>query len=180
MKKKWLGMLLVMLLTALTFAGHAAAAEPDWDVWDGVTVTEPTRTKTVDGEEYWQIFTCAELAYVTQTSDNDWRWANYSLEADLVINDTELLFDDAWNCINTAELNPWAPIKKLYGDFLGNGHTISGIYMPGNSWSVGFIGELYDGSVYDLKIINSYIENAQTYVGGICGSAEVYTNYDYD
>ena len=168
-----------LLCSFLSLNCFAVSDKPAADVWDGVSVTEPTRITTIDGDDYYQIYTCAELAHLIQTERYLWETPNISLENDLIINDVTLLFDENGNCLNAEDLHHWSPIKQLDGIFQGNGHTISGIYMVGNDYGVGFISELQGGSVYDLNIINSYIENQSAYVGAICGAVEVYTNCNY-
>ena len=160
------------------------AAEPtppaipaEGDVWDGETITEPSKLVQKDGVYYYEISTCAELAYVAQTS-GEWLSKNYILANDLILNDVELTWDKDGNLLNDPEtLNEWTPIGSNYsssytGTFDGGGHTVSGVYInqPGMD-SIGFFGYASRGTIHDLTVINSDIRGNRS-VGGIVGDAD--------
>ena len=56
--------------------------------WNG-TITQPTTRETIDGVDYYKIYTAEELAYIAQTG-GDWLTYNYILANDIVLNDVEL------------------------------------------------------------------------------------------
>ena len=65
--------------------------------------------------------------------------------------------------------NPWTPIgtdkKSFWGEFDGNGHRITGLYVNG-SYRQGFFGYL-DGNIVNLDVEGT--ANGNTYVGGVVG-----------
>lgn len=66
------------------------------DVWDGST-EQPTQLVKKGGEDYYEITTCAQLAYVAQTG-GDWLGYNYILANDLILNDVEITTEDGGYC----------------------------------------------------------------------------------
>lgn len=63
------------------------------------------------------------------------------------------------------------------GKFLGNGHTIYGLYVKENKTSAGLFGSTAFAIIENVNIDRAYIFGAD-YVGGICGYASNYTNID--
>ena len=128
--------LAVSLLPAAVHAeGSASSAAPppiptEGNVWDGVTITKPTKIVRKDGVNYYEISTCAELAFVAQTG-GDWLGRNYLLKNHLILNDVVLECDAEGNLLNAPRsLHPWTPIgsqKQFTGIFDGGGFTISGL-----------------------------------------------------
>ena len=80
--------LFVLCLTALIVPCCAAGVTPpeipsEGDVWDGVSITQPSKLVQKDGVYYYEISTCAELAYVAQIG-GDWLGRNYLLANNLI------------------------------------------------------------------------------------------------
>ena len=81
--------------------------------------------------------------------------------------------------LNTgANFTPWTPIgtfdQPFTGTFDGDGHTISGLYIDGNTNYVGLFGHVgkdgtVKGTVKNVNITDSYMSGS-SYVGGICGN----------
>ena len=77
--------------------------------------------------------------------------------------------------LNTPNVNDWKAGKNLpayqwipvtfNGNFDGQGHSISGIYVKSNSAAVGFFGKTAAGSsISNFRLVDSYVE--QSYAGG--------------
>lgn len=152
------------------------------DVWDGST-EQPTQLVKKGGEDYYEITTCAQLAYVAQTG-GDWLGYNYILANDLILNDVEITWDAEipWDrnisCTNADQLRPWTPIgdskHPLQGVFDGNGHIVSGLYVEVGKDA----GDRYAGligytkrDVANVTVVNSFVKMASGggYVGGVVG-----------
>ena len=81
--------------------------------------------------------------------------------------------------LNTgANFTSWTPIgteaQPFTGTFDGGGHTISGLYIDGNTNYVGLFGHVgkdgtVKGTVKNVNITDSYMSGS-SYVGGICGN----------
>ena len=81
--------------------------------------------------------------------------------------------------LNTgANFTSWTPIgtssQPFTGTFDGKGHTISGLYIDGNTNYVGLFGHVgkdgtVKGTVKNVNITDSYMSGS-SYVGGICGN----------
>ena len=103
----------------------------------------------------------------------------FRLTADIRLNDRVLDDDGSLLEADTAGMKKWIPIgygetlrpyHAFRGNFDGNGHTISGIYInePGAS-DRGFFGYIHkDGVVRNLRIADSYIYGSEA-VGAVCG-----------
>lgn len=145
------------------------------DVWDGVTITEPSKLVRKEGIPYYEISTCAELAYIVQTGGK-WVSANYVLANDLILNDVDLdEMDFGWDdegepLTDTSKLHPWTrPGYVFSGIFDGAGHTISGLYCEQGDYSslFGYVS----GTVKSLNIVNAYVGGG-SFCGGITGDLE--------
>ncbi|MEE1057596.1 MAG: GLUG motif-containing protein [Acutalibacteraceae bacterium] len=73
--------------------------------------------------------------------------------------------------IEGATLREWTPIDDLYGDFDGQGHTISGVYCVSENTYVGFFGYTGYYPIKNLILANSYFKGNST-VGAIAGYSQ--------
>ena len=152
-------LLLVMMLTTAT-------------AWAQTTIT-PT-IPSQDGDGYFLIVTAAELYGFAELVNSGNASANAKLTADIVVNENVL---DANGEANTGDFVQWTPIgnyffeDKVYsGTFDGQGHTISGLYVSGNGWYVGFVGQVSGTAVVkNLGIVDSYFSSSNNYLGSIVG-----------
>ena len=152
-------LLLVMMLTTAT-------------AWAQTTIT-PT-TPSQDGDGNYLIGTAAELYGFAELVNNGNATANAKLTADIVVNENVL---DANGEANTGDFVQWTPIgndyleDKVYsGTFDGQGHTISGLYVSGNGWFVGFVGQVSGTAVVkNLGIVDSYFSSSNDNLGSIVG-----------
>ena len=149
------------------------------DVWDGETTTKPTKLTSKDGVYYYQINTCAELAYLAQER-GAWLTYNYILQNNLILNKTTIVWDDAGNCTNAYNLHEWTTIPTFCGIFDGNGFTISGMYInqPKKS-NVGLFGlagtQSSSATVKNLNVVNAFV-TGDTNVGGLVGKYDIFWN----
>ena len=129
--KRLLSIILSSFLLLALYPSYSLAASSG-DIWDGKTVTAPTKLVQKDGIYYYEITKCAELAYVAQTG-GDWLSKNYLLSNDLCLNSVSPAWDQEGNCTNSSQLNVWTPIGNkgtaFSGIFDGGDHTISGIFI---------------------------------------------------
>ena len=151
-------MLLVMMLTTAT-------------AWAQTTIT-PT-TPSQDGDGYYLIGTAAELYGFAELVNNGNKTANAKLTADIVVNENVL---DANGEANTGDFVQWTPIGNVFysGTFDGQGHTISGLYVSGSSWSVGLIGTVSgSATIKNLGIVDSYFNSSGNFLGSIVGDVNL-------
>ena len=152
-------LLLVMMLTTAT-------------AWAQTTIT-PT-TPSQDGDGNYLIGNAAELYGFAGLVNNGNATANAKLTADIVVNENVL---DANGEANTGEFVQWTPIgnvvKGYSGTFDGQGHTISGLYVSGDSWRVGLIGTVSGSAVVkNLGIVDSYFNSSGNFLGSIVGDVD--------
>ncbi len=125
---------------------------------------KPEEAPLVDG--VYRIATAGQLYWFADLVNS-----GTASDADAILVDDIIVNQD----LTADNLVEWTPIGNdvdFNGTFDGNGHCISGLYMKGSAGTVGFIGTLYDGSVTNLGIINSYFEtdkNSAT-IGGVVAS----------
>ncbi len=136
-----------------------------------LTSTEPSKT-TVDGEEYYQISKCPELAWFRDHVNS----GNTDINAILTKN---------VNCyvnslVDTTNASNWEPIGKdssnaYKGVFDGNDFTISNIYMDKDQFTYGLFAYV-GGTVKNLKVKNFFYDIRSTNlaskrIGGIVTKA---------
>ncbi len=167
-------MMLIPLTTPTALAAEATASDipTEGDAWDGTT-KQPTTIVEKDGIKYYEITKSEELAFVAQTGA-EWLSRNYILENNLILN--EIVFQ--WNSDGVLNSMPstllkWVPIgdnnTRFTGVFNGNGFTISGLYINGNSRQVGLFGYIDSmGTIKNVNLVNSCIIG-ESDVGGIAG-----------
>lgn len=116
-------------------------------------------------EDPYQIATAEQLALMGKVNDDwsqEYNKAYYVLTADIQLSDVE-------NYENWKETPPeyqWKPIDNHFkGNFDGDGHVISGMYVRSvKDWfGIGLFRELFMGSVSNVKIENT---NGTDCVGG--------------
>ncbi|MCM1114463.1 MAG: DUF4430 domain-containing protein [Clostridium sp.] len=130
--------------------------------WDGETITEPAQ----DSEGVYLISSPDELIWYQKNAQLN---SSARLMSDICINEDV-------DAENISGLYSWSPIgtnssKAYTGDFDGNGHTISGLYVPvsgSNAGVFGYVGT--GGSIHDLTISDTFVvSNNGSYVGAVVG-----------
>ena len=138
--------------------------------WADITPTTPSQ----DADGNYLIGNASELYGFAEIVNGGNATANAKLTADIVVNENVLAANgDA----NTGDFAQWASIgndyfeNKVYsGTFDGQGHTISGLYVSGNGWYVGLIGNVSGTAVVkNLGIVDSYFSSSNNHLGSIVG-----------
>lgn len=122
------------------------------NAWDGKTKMEPQSNE----EGTYLISNGSELAWFADLVN-----AGGSEQNAILLNDIELGNFD-WTPIGNSS-------KKYSGTFDGNGHTISEIYVNGNTTYQGFFGLVNNGEIKNLTLAGS-VSGSKQYVGGLAGS----------
>ena len=164
----------------VTIDDNFAQPEHIVDVWDGVTVSEPSIETNDEGEPVAVIDSASDLAWLagyvngTQASTFATRGAkvvNFVLGADIDLG------NHPWTPIGTAENN-------FVGTFDGNGHTIGNLNIlveeaKEGKVHLGLIGFAKDATIKNLTIANVDInvacldiDHSQGHIGAVAGSLE--------
>ena len=148
MKNKLNKIVLILIIMIMSFSiistvdiVKATDENLNIEVWDG-TIEEPTTTRRIDGELYYEIENAKQLAYLAENG-GIWLNRNYILTNDIALNDVILDYNKNTGDLMVDEslLNEWTPIAQITSDdsnnddimfrgiFDGNNHIISGIYI---------------------------------------------------
>lgn len=191
---------LAMCLTLLPTAAYAedvsegGAFDGQSSTVNGAAVVEngEGNTAPVDGkgtkEDPYQISTAGEFYAFAEwyngtsnigTSNNRYIYAE--LTADINLNEGFTFTEDGYTS-KTGEGTPkkWTPIGSgayfptYSGEFDGNGHTISGLYIKEDNATVSTTGLFgyFKGYLHDVKIVNSYIFSKSYCTGAFAGIVE--------
>lgn len=112
----------------------------------------------------------AYLANLVNSGNSEYSSKHYRLGMDIVLNDTQDF--EEWNA-NPPEKR-WTPIGStedsagFSGTFDGDGHSIRGMYVNAEASYGGLFGEVYNGCIKNLTVIDSYVSAADA-CGGIAG-----------
>ena len=105
-----------------------------------------------------------ELYWIEQSADRKWC---ASLQNDIVVN--ENMIKDSKLNLDTNSYFVWRPIAYFEGKFLGNGHSISGLYLKSGdgyeSYDAYKYGGLFKSVQRDAKIFN--VEVNDSYCDGL-------------
>ena len=140
-------------------------------------VEEP---QLVDG--YYEISSYGNLIWFQRYVDAGNVNINARLTTNIVAN--ENLLDSSGNVQGTPKYN-WVSIGKVYsvytggynGVFDGAGYSISGLYSNGTGNYCGFFGKVYEGTIKNLSIVDSYFGETNcihvgTFIGEGSGNVE--------
>ena len=127
--------------------------------------------KRVDTSWYKQ----GKSEYILKDEADFWGFAMLSastnFEGTTIKLDTDIVLNEGDSVLwkeKAPEYN-WFPCYTFSGNFDGQGHTISGVYCYTNSRYIGLFKQVNaNGSVYNLKLVNSYIRGTYC-VGTIAG-----------
>lgn len=184
--KKILSVLLslCMMFALLPAVSITASAE----VWDGSPALAFAGGNGLTEATAFEIATAEQLALMADKVNNynttviggsvTYGSAYYKLTADIELNDWT---DDGDGVVEDGELSnnggaaiPWTPtgndMAAFEGNFDGNGHTVSGIYINSSSNGQGLFGRINDATVKNLGVTGSYISGGNI-VGGVTGGA---------
>ena len=140
---------------------------------------EPATDENEDG--VYEIGNAGQLYWFADKVNNDnanFGSANAILTADIVVNEGTMSAE-------SEGARVWTPIgnfnSKYSGSFDGNNKTVSGLYLNESSkWYVGLFGFVYNGTVKNTGVINSYFcgSNDVGAIAGICNSGEIINCYN--
>lgn len=113
----------------------------------------------------------ANLAYMVNNG-NTYTGKYFKLTQDIVLNDDVL---DADGNLNSGSFKHWTPIGSssysFKGNFDGDNHSVSGLYINSGSDYSGLFGRAADGLITKVGVIDSYIYGGQ-YTAGILGHSD--------
>ena len=113
----------------------------------------------------------AKLSFVTGASEKDYQGKYYKLGADIILNEGKIIDDKGALVADSTKLHKWTPIGNssiaFTGDFDGDGHSVSGMFINTTSTHNGLFGNS-SGTVQNLTVVNSWIYGGK-YTGGITG-----------
>ncbi len=165
---------------ALLIVSGSTPIQPLSQVFEDIAITASAEstitsvTPQLDSDGFYSIGSAAELYGFAELVNSGNASANAKLTADIVVNENVL---DANGEANTGDFVQWTPIGNDYfegkvysGTFDGQGYTISGLYVSGSGWYVGFIGEVSGSAVVrNLGIVDSYFSSSNNMLGSIVG-----------
>ena len=148
--------------------------------WNGSTAKKFACGSGSEGNPY-VIKTAEQLAnlsYVIGAGDDKYWGKYYTLDADIILNEGEIIDSAGMPVDSTADLLKWTPIGKsvevpFTGYFDGNGHTISGLFIKTKAKYNGLFGYC-DCTIKNLTVENSWItgdDHSGAVAGAIGGDA---------
>lgn len=197
-KRRMLGAGLAITMMLMAACGSTVSKdteEPERKTFESVGEDWPVAESFAGGdgteESPYEISSAEELAllasYVNNKDDRDtqkeYNSACYRLTADIELNDTS----DFEKWAKTQPKYRWNPIgngnyyASFEGKFLGEGHTISGLYIniaeegvsdsEAPNYYIGLFGRVNDGVIRDVMLEDSYIHlsGQVNSAGGIVG-----------
>ena len=132
--------------------------------WDGESYTKPAK----NGQGVYLISSPDELMWFDK---NAAMTDSAKLLADITIN------EDVSGSDATSQKYKWTPIgtdktKAYTGNFDGNGHTISGLYINSTAANTGLFGYVgAAGEIKNVTISDSIITSTQNYTGAVAGDS---------
>ena len=129
--------------------------------WDGESYIEPEK----NGQGVYLISSPDELMWFDKKAKMT---DSAKLLADITIN------EDVSGSDATSQKYKWTPIgtssKAYTGNFDGNGHTISGLYINSTAANTGMFGRIGSSAVVkNLTLADSVIRSTKNYTGAITG-----------
>lgn len=137
------------------------------------TVCHEYQMPSVASDGTWEIKNAGQLYFFSLAVNNGNNQINARLTDDIVFN-TDVIVDGEVD--SDKDFKSWNPVNGYRGNFDGQDHTISGLFSEENSSGspVGFFGSIYEASVENVGVIDSYFYNRST-IGGIVAFAEAST-----
>ncbi len=141
--------------------------------WDGTTAKDfacGTGTKLSP----YIILTAEQLArlsFLVNASEKAYSGKYFKLGADILLNKGKVIDSKGALVADSTKLHKWTPIGNssvsFDGNFDGDGHTISGMFINTTSTHNGLFGNS-QGTVQNLTVENSWVKGGG-YSGGIVG-----------
>jgi len=144
--------------------------------WDGTTAKEFACGAGTKLSPYI-ILTAEQLAhlsFVIGASDKDYLSKYYKLGADIILNDGEIIDDKGALVADSSKLHKWTPIGNssvaFAGNFDGDGHTVSGMFINTTSTHNGLFGNS-TGTIQNLTVENGWVYGGK-YTASVVGYSD--------
>ncbi len=148
--------------------------------WDGTTAKEFACGAGTKLKPY-MIMTAEQLAhlsFVIGAKDANYLEKHYKLGADIILNEGKIIDDKGALVADSTKLHKWTPIGNsnvaFAGNFDGNGHVVSGMFINTTSTHNGLLGNV-SGTVLNLTVENSWVKGGK-YTAGVIGYSIGTTN----
>ena len=115
----------------------------------------------------------ANLAYMVREGGEDYSGKHFVMTNDITLN--ENLVNADCTDRNTGNFQVWTPIgnngrdNNFKGNFNGNSHTISGLFIEDNDYYNGLFGVVVKGTIRNLTIADSYMRASNPYSSNFYG-----------
>lgn len=149
--------------------------------WDGTTAKEFACGSGTKLSPYI-ILTAeqlAKLAFIVGANETEYEGKYYKLAADIKLNDGKVIDDKGALVADSSKLHKWTPIGNssvaFTGNFDGNGHTVSGMFINTTSSHNGLFGNS-SGTVQNVTVADSWVTGGKQtggVVGNISGTANI-------
>ena len=170
---------LLLLLVGLFFSFMSLSAQA---VWDGTVATSFAGGSGTEDDPYL-ISNGAELAYlaqITKESGSQTSGKYYKLIDNILLNEDVLDDNLMLNTDNIVDFNKWIPIGygnnsnsasdpySFMGNFDGNSHVVSGVYVVNNgNRYAGLFGVCDGGEIHNLAVVDSYVDANGAFGGAV-------------
>ena len=141
--------------------------------WDGTTAKEFACGSGTKLSPYI-ILTAeqlAKLAFIVGATETEYEGEYYKLAADIKLNDGNVIDDKGALVADSSKLHKWTPIGNssvaFTGNFDGNGHTVSGMFINTTSSHNGLFGNS-SGTVQNVTVADSWVTGGK-FTAGIVG-----------
>ena len=138
--------------------------------WDGTTAKSFACGNGTASNPYI-ILTAEQLAYlsfVTNASESEYAGKFFKLGADIVLSDSDILNKKGELTADSGKLVKWTPIGnsdvKFTGNFDGDGHSVSGIFINTTSSHNGLFGNS-SGTVQNVTVSDSWLQGGKQTAG---------------
>jgi hypothetical protein len=125
----------------------------------------------------------ARLSFLVNSSDKAYSGKYFKLGADILLNKGAVIDEKGALVADSTKLHKWTPIGNssvsFDGNFDGDGHTVSGMFINTTSTHNGLFGQS-QGTVQNLTVDNSWVYGGK-YTAGIVGynrgTVKIISNY---
>lgn len=143
------------------------------EVWDGTVSDVCFKKGTGTESDPYKIENGKDLACFAKSVNEGNTYENeyVALTNDIILNENVIVNDELNEDI--SNFNIWTPAGNEYtkyfsGEFNGNNHLISGIYINDTGTYRGLFGNVKNATIKNLGINNFYVKGS-SYVGGLAG-----------
>ena len=147
------------------------AGEPG-NAWDGTTAKDFACGAGTKLSPYI-ILTAeqlAKLSFIVGANETEYQGKYYKLGADIVLNEGKIIDDKGALVADSTKLHKWTPIGNssiaFTGNFDGDGHTVSGMFINTTSTHNGLFGNS-SGTVQNLTVENSWVSGGKYTAGAV-------------